>query len=114
MRNSKFLRERRKSPGPAGGFAYAFLIIAEIRDFLREAVFCLRSPVLTDLSKIFWTFGIMARASFIFFSLTSFLTSFTALFINSFLAMLNPLLRLEDLRAFLADCVMGMMRKILP
>jgi len=70
-------------------------------------VLALSSPVLTDLSKIFWTSGIKALASFIFFSEISFLIFFMVLFISSFLTVLNPLFLLEFRRAFFADWVIG-------
>ncbi len=81
---------------------------AEILDFFREAVFFLMRPVFTDLSRIFCTFGMNARASLSFFSATSFLTCLTALFKSSFFRILNPRFRPEDRRAFFADVVIGM------
>lgn len=89
---------------------FSFFIIADILDFFLEAVFFFNNPVLTDLSKIFWTCGKNSRASFIFFSEISFLTCFMALRTSSFFLELKLVFLFELRRAFLADCVIGMRR----
>ncbi len=77
------------------------------RDFLRAAVFFLITPLLFALSITCWSFGINLLASSFFLAKISFLYSLITPCISFLRFKLKTFFLLEDLRAFLAESVIG-------
>jgi len=86
----------------------SFLIAFARRDFFREAEFFLMTPFLAALSSALYARTSASLVPALVFAMTSFLTFFTVLAIVSLTARLTRRFRLEDLRAFFADDVIGM------